>query len=69
MIRGYFFQDTVVNKTSDFVRKNKERDLDYDLAMELYKEEVIDILNPYENEDLYEYISLYKDDWEKFMKR
>lgn len=69
MIRGYFFQDAVVNKTSDFVRKNKERDLDYDLAMELYKEEIIDILNPYENEDLYERIDLYKDDWDKFTKR
>lgn len=69
MIRGYFFQDTVVNKTSDFVRKNKERDLDYDLAIELYEEEVIDILNPYENEDLYERIDLYKDDWDKFTKR
>lgn len=68
MLRARFFQDTFLTSIDLVIRKNKETDVDYDLGIELYKQELADILNPYENEDLFKNIDKYENDWIKFVE-
>lgn len=66
MLRALFFQDSILTHNNDFVRKNKERDLSYEIAIELYNDGQVDILNPFLNDDLFDDIEKYEIDWIKF---
>lgn len=68
MLRARFFQDTFLTSVDLVIRKNKETDVDYDLGIDLYNKDLADILNPYENEDLFRNIDNYENDWIKFVK-
>lgn len=67
MLRARFFQDTFLTSMNLVIREGKETDVDLDLGMELYRDELADILNPYKNEDLFENIEKYESDWVKFV--
>lgn len=67
MLRARFLQDTVLVDNSEFVKYNKERDLDYITGLELFKENKVDILNPYYHEDMHNEIEKYEDDWVDFV--
>lgn len=67
MLRARFLQDTVLVDNSEFVKYNKERDLDYITGLELFKENKVDILNPYYHEDMHKEIEKYEDDWVDFV--
>lgn len=67
MLRVRLLEDVILTHNNEFIKKNKERDLDYDLAFELYEMRQADVLNPHLNSDLMnkkEYFS----DWNKFAK-
>lgn len=68
MLRVRFLQDVILTENFETCKRNNERDFKYDLAKELYDEDLVDIINPYEHKDLSSRIGLYKKDWEKFMK-
>src|SRR5699024_10620063 len=66
MIRARFFQDTYLLDDNIVRRKNQEHDITLDIALELFKADKIDVLNPFLNEDLFENIDIYEDDWIEF---
>ncbi|QDF14303.1 hypothetical protein [Staphylococcus phage PMBT8] len=68
MLRARFFQDTFLQSMNLVIRKDRETDVDYDLGLELFKDDLADILNPYENEDLFKDIEKYENDWVKFVE-
>lgn len=68
MLRARFFQDTFLTSVNLVVTRNRETDVDYDLGIELHKDGLADILNPYENEDLFKNIDKYENDWIKFVE-
>ena len=68
MLRARFLEDTILDKTNDTVRRNKERDLDFELGVMLYYDGIVDILNPFYHDDLMENIDDYKSDWIRFVE-
>ena len=68
MIRARFLEDTILDKTNDTVRRNKERDLDFELGVMLYYDGIVDILNPFYHDDLMENIDDYESDWIRFVE-
>ena len=68
MLRVLFFQDTYLSDYNTARREGQERDLQFEDGCELYREGKVDILNPYNNEDLLENIDEYEKDWERFVK-
>ena len=52
MLRARFFQDTYLLDDNIVRRKNQEHDITLDIALELFKADKIDVLNPFLNEDL-----------------
>lgn len=68
MLRARFLEDTILDKTNDTVRRNKERDLDFELGVMLYYDGIVDILNPFYHDDLMENIDDYESDWVRFVE-
>ena len=68
MVRARFLEDTILDKTNDTVRRNKERDLDFELGVMLYYDGIVDILNPFYHDDLMENIDDYESDWIRFVE-
>lgn len=68
MLRARFLEDTILDKTNDTVRRNKERDLDFELGVILYDDGIVDILNPFYHDDLMENIDDYESDWIRFVE-
>ena len=68
MLRARFLEDTILDKTNDTVRRNKERDLDFELGVMLYYDGIVDILNPFYHDDLMENIDDYESDWSRFVE-
>lgn len=68
MLRARFLEDTILDKTNDTVRRNKERDLDFELGVMLYYDGIVDILNPFYHDDLMENIDNYESDWIRFVE-
>ncbi|WWT40100.1 hypothetical protein [Staphylococcus phage PT94] len=68
MLRARFFQDTFLQSMNLVIRENKETDVDYELGLELFNDDLADILNPYENEDLFRNIDKYENDWVRFVE-
>lgn len=68
MLRARFLEDTILDKTNDTVRRNKERDLDFELGAMLYYDGIVDILNPFYHDDLMENIDDYESDWIRFVE-
>lgn len=68
MLRARFLEDTILDKTNDTVRRNKERDLDFELGVMLYDDGIVDILNPFYHDDLMENIDDYESDWIRFVE-
>ena len=68
MLRARFLEDTILDKTNDTVRRNKERDLDFELGVMLYYDGIVDILNPFYHDDLMENIDDYESDWIRFVE-
>lgn len=66
MLRARFFQDTYLLDDNIVRRKNQEHDITLKVALELYRAEKIDVLNPFLNDDLFENIDIYEDDWIEF---
>jgi hypothetical protein len=66
MLRARFFQDTYLLDDNIVRRENQEHDITLEVALELYRDEKIDVLNPFQNEDLFEEIETYEDDWIEF---
>ncbi len=66
MLRARFFQDTYLLDDNIVKRNNQEHDITLDIALELFKADKIDVLNPFLNEDLFENIDIYEDDWIEF---
>ena len=67
MLRVLFFQDTYLSDYNTARREGQEIDLQFEDGCELYREGKVDILNPYNNEDLLENIDEYEKDWERFI--
>ena len=68
MLRARFLEDTILDKTNDTVRRNKERDLDFELGVMLYYDGIVDILNPFYHDDLMENVDDYESDWIRFVE-
>lgn len=68
MLRARFLEDTILDKTNDTVRRNKERDLDFELGVMLYDDGIVDILNPFYHDDLMKSIDDYESDWIRFVE-
>lgn len=68
MLRARFLEDTILDKTNDTVRRNKERDLDFELGVMLYYDGIVDVLNPFYHDDLMENIDDYESDWIRFVE-
>lgn len=68
MLRARFFQNTYIVRYGITVRENKEYDVEYDLGLEMYLDEDVDILNPFEHSDLLRNLDRYEDDWLKFVE-
>lgn len=68
MLRARFLEDTILDKTNDTVRRNKERDLDFELGIMLYDDGIVDILNPFYHDDLMKNIDHYESDWLRFVE-
>jgi hypothetical protein len=68
MLRARFFQDTYLLDDNIVRRKNQEHDITLKVALELYRAEKIDVLNPFLNEDLFKEIEIYEDDWIEFCR-
>lgn len=68
MLRARFLEDTILDKTNDTVRRNKERDLDFELGVMLYDDGIVDILNPFYHDDLMDNIDDYESDWIRFVE-
>lgn len=68
MLRARFLENVIIDKTNDAVLKNKERDLDFETAIFLYDDGVIDILNPFYHDDLMKNIDNYESDWLRFVE-
>lgn len=68
MLRARFLEDTILDKTNDTVRRNKERDLDFELGVMLYYDGIVDILNPFYHDDLMENIDDYESYWIRFVE-
>lgn len=68
MLRARFLENVIIDKTNDAVLKNKERDLDFETAIFLYDDGVVDILNPFYHDDLMKNIDLYESDWLRFVE-
>lgn len=68
MLRARFLEDTILDKTNDTVRRNKERDLDFELGVMLYDDGIVDILNPFYHDDLMANIDDYESDWIRFVE-
>jgi len=68
MLRARFLEDAILDKTNDTVRRNKERDLDFELGVMLYYDGIVDILNPFYHDDLMENIDDYESDWIRFVE-
>lgn len=68
MLRVRFLEDVIMTDNYQTWRKNNEKDFDYNLSLELYNKGLVDVLNPYENQDLKERLELYIHDWDKFVK-
>lgn len=68
MLRARFLEDTILDKTNDTVRRNKERDLDFELGVMLYDDGIVDILNPFYHDDLIKNIDDYESDWIRFVE-
>lgn len=68
MLRARFFQDTYLLDDNIVRRKNQEHDITLKVALELYRAEKIDVLNPFQNEDLFKEIEKYEDDWIDFCR-
>lgn len=68
MLRARFLEDTILDKTNDTVRRNKERDLDFELGVMLFDDGIVDILNPFYHDDLMENIDDYESDWIRFVE-
>lgn len=68
MLRARFLEDVVLVDNLEFIKYDKEKDLDYSLAVELYEKGQVDILNPHLNDDLAENLELYSDDWNSFVR-
>lgn len=68
MLRVIFLQDAILTDRYKAYRTGNEEDVDFDLALELYRTGVVDILNPFDNDDLYENIDKYEKSWKKFEK-
>lgn len=66
MLRVYFLQDAILTDRNKAYRRGTEEDLLYSLALDLYKRNIVDILNPFENEDLYNDIRKYRRSWNRF---
>ena len=66
MLRARFFQDTYLLDDNIVKRNNQEHDIALDIALELFKADKIDVLNPFLNEDLFKNIDIYEDDWIEF---
>ena len=66
MLRARFFQDTYLLDGNIVKRKNQEHDITLEVSLELFKADKIDVLNPFLNEDLFENIDIYEDDWMEF---
>ncbi|WWT40327.1 hypothetical protein [Staphylococcus phage PT1-4] len=69
MLRVRFFQDTYLFDYNIFRRYNQEYDVDLKTAVELFENEQADVLNPFLNEDLFQEIDLYENDWIEFCKQ
>lgn len=68
MLRARFFQDTYLLDDNIVRRKNQEHDITLKVALELYRADKIDVLNPFRNEDLFKEIEIYEDDWIEFCR-
>ena len=68
MLRARFFQDTYLLDDNIVKRNNQEHDITLDIALELFKADKIDVLNPFQNEDLFKEIEIYEDDWIEFCR-
>jgi len=68
MLRVRFLKDVILTDNYETCKKDNERDFEYDLSLELYKNGIVDILNPFTHEDLSSNVGLYRTDWDKFIK-
>ena len=68
MLRARFFQDTYLLDDNIVKRNNQEHDITLKVALELYRADKIDVLNPFQNEDLFKEIEIYEDDWIEFCR-
>ena len=68
MLRARFFQDTYLLDDNIVRRENQEHDITLKVALELYRADKIDVLNPFQNEDLFKEIEIYEDDWIEFCR-
>lgn len=68
MLRARFFQDTYLLDDNIVRRKNQEHDITLKVVLELYRADKIDVLNPFQNEDLFKEIEIYEDDWIEFCR-
>lgn len=68
MLRARFFQDTYLMDYDLVIRRNNEHDVDYKTGIDMYNKYMVDILNPFYNEDLLRNLDNYEDDWLKFVE-
>lgn len=68
MLRVIFLQDVILTDRYKTYRQWSEEDLDYSLALELYEDNIVDILDPYNNDDLNNNIDKYRKSWKRFEK-
>ena len=68
MLRVIFLKDAILTNKNKAYRTGREEDVPFNLGVELYRSEVTDVLNPYENDDLYNDIERYEKSWEEFLR-
>lgn len=68
MLKARFFQDTYLMDYDLVIRRNNEHDVDYKTGIDMYNKDMVDILNPFYNEDLLRNLDNYEDDWLKFVE-
>lgn len=68
MLRVRFIQDAVLTEEFRTYKAGNEDKFNYDLAVEMYKKGIADILNPFEHKDLKSDIGLYERDWKRFIE-
>lgn len=67
MLRVIFLKDVILTDRNKAYRTMNEEDVNFNLGIELYRTGIVDILNPLENDDLYENIEKYDKSWKEFL--